>query len=175
VTSKKAVFLDRDGTIIRDAHYLSDPAQVELLPDAAKAIGMLRSAGFLLFLFTNQSGIGRGFFTLESVHRCNERMVELIGSGPAVFTGICIAPESPGQPAVYRKPNPRFIDESVARHQLDRSLSWMAGDKVIDVETGINAKINAALIGTRRLPENITAPVYESLFTFARAVTARPG
>ncbi len=174
MTNTKAVFLDRDGTIIRDGHYISDPAQVELLPNATAAIAKLREAGFLLFLFTNQSGIGRGLFTIESVHRCNQRMLELLGLGPTLFTEICIAPESPEQPSVYRKPNPRFIDESAARHGFDRSLSWMVGDKVIDVETGLNAKINAAMVGLRRLPETIKAPVYGSLFDFAHAITSPP-
>lgn len=174
MNSKKAVFLDRDGTIIRDAHYLGDPAQVELLPGAAEAIGKLHEAGFLLFLHTNQSGIGRGFFTIETVHRCNDRMVELLGLGTSIFTGICIAPESPDQPAIYRKPNPRFIDESVVSHGIDRSRSWMVGDKAIDVETGINAGLNAALIGDPARPKTEKAPVYESLLDFALAITSQP-
>jgi D-glycero-D-manno-heptose 1,7-bisphosphate phosphatase len=170
----KAVFLDRDGTIIRDAHYLSDPANVELLPDAALAIAMLRESGFLLFLFTNQSGVGRGFFPIEAVHRCNQRMMDLLGFGSAIFTDICIATESPDQPLMYRKPSPRFINESVAKHAIDPAQAWMVGDKSIDVETGINAGINAALIGNKTSEKWSGVARYDSLHAFSQAVCLRP-
>lgn len=166
----KAVFLDRDGTIIFDAHYLSDPAQVKLLPNAAQALALLREAGFMLFLFTNQSGIGRGYFTIDDAHRCNQRMIELLGLGPTVFTDICIAPESPDQPAVYRKPNPRFINETVVRYGIDRAPSWMVGDKTIDAESGLNANIQAALIGPAPSPDGHTVPRYATLLEFAQAI-----
>lgn len=171
---KKAVFLDRDGTIIRDAHYLSDPAKVELLPGAALAIAMLKESGFMLFLLTNQSGVGRGFFPMEAVHRCNQRMIELLGFDSAVFTDICIAPESPDQVPVYRKPSPRFIIESLARYAIDPSQAWMVGDKSIDAETGINAGINAALIGSGISEKKSGISYYESLHAFAEAVCLRP-
>jgi D-glycero-D-manno-heptose 1,7-bisphosphate phosphatase len=173
VTTKKAAFLDRDGTIIFDGNYISDPEQVKLLPGAKEAIALLRNSGFMLFLFTNQSGIGRGFFTIEAVHRCNQRMLDLLGLGSPLFTDICIAPESPDQPAVYRKPNPRFINESVARYGIDRSQAWMVGDKPIDAESGFNAGIHAVLIGPAPGPAGREVPRYESLFAFAQDVAAR--
>ncbi|MFI5337077.1 MAG: HAD-IIIA family hydrolase, partial [Opitutales bacterium] len=70
----RALFLDRDGTLILDKDYLADPAGVELLPGAAAALQRARTLGYRLFLFTNQSGIGRGFHTIEDAHRCNARM-----------------------------------------------------------------------------------------------------
>ncbi len=130
---------------------------------------MLRDSGFMLFLFTNQSGVGRGFFSLHAVHRCNQQLVDLLGMGNQLFTGICIAPESPDQPSVYRKPNPRYINESVAKYSLDRSASWMVGDKLIDVESGLNAGINAALIGQPFLLTKPDVPCYQSLLAFAQA------
>lgn len=175
MTTKKAVFLDRDGTIIIDGNYISEPAQVELLPGAKDAMQLLLNAGYLLFLFTNQSGIGRGYFPLEAAHRCNDRMLELLNLGTPLFTDVCIAPESPDQPAVYRKPNPRFINEAVAKYGLDRAQCWMVGDKPIDVESGLNADIKGAMVGPRKLPAELKAPVYESLLNFAQAVTGRVG
>jgi D-glycero-D-manno-heptose 1,7-bisphosphate phosphatase len=169
----KAVFFDRDGTIIAERDYLSDPSQVELLNGAIDGITILRDAGFNLFLFTNQSGVGRGYFSLETVHRCNERMLDLLGLGSELFTDVCIAPETPDQEVLYRKPNPRFINESVTKYGLDRSLSWMVGDKRIDAEAGVNAGIQTAVIRDEPLPELPKVPHYSSLHAFARDITAR--
>lgn len=174
MNAHKAVFLDRDGTIIFDANYISTPGQVRLLPGAKEAIAILGDAGFLLFLFTNQSGVGRGFYPLESVLECNQRMLDLLGLGGGLFRDVCIAPESPDQPIVYRKPNPRFINESIVKHRLDRSKTWMVGDKSIDVESGLNAGINAALIGKGSQVHGANVPSYDSLFAFANAVTSKP-
>jgi D-glycero-D-manno-heptose 1,7-bisphosphate phosphatase len=175
VLKNKAVFLDRDGTIIHDGNYMKDPSEIVLLPRAQEAMTLLRDAGFILFLFTNQSGIGRGYFTIDAVHRCNERMLELLGLGSPLFVDVCIAPEKPDEPAIYRKPSPRFINESIAKHGLDPAQSWMVGDKPLDVESGLNAGINAALVGPRPLPAGLVAPVYPSLFDFAQAVTGQAG
>lgn len=142
----KALFLDRDGTLILDKHYLADPAGVELITGVAGALRRARSLGYKFFLFTNQSGIGRGLHTLEDVHRCNRRMEELLNLTAPVFDDICIAPESSDQPPVYRKPSPRFILESIARHRLDRAHCWMIGDRESDIQAGLNAGINAAAV-----------------------------
>ena len=175
MSTNKAVFLDRDGTIIIDGNYISDPAQVRLMHGAKEALLLLKDSGFMLFLFTNQSGVGRGFFSLEAVHRCNQRMLDLLGLGSPLFTDVCIAPECPDQPSVYRKPNPRFLNEAVARHGIDRSKAWMVGDKSIDVESGLNAGIKAALIGKNPCPAaEYAVPCYESLFAFAQAVASQP-
>lgn len=144
----KALFLDRDGTIIVDKDYLADPAGVELIPGAAKALRRARELGYQLFLFTNQSGIGRGYFTLDDAHACNDRMIELLKLGPTPFVDICIAPETPDQSSLYRKPSPRFITESIVRHHLDPAQCWMIGDRESDIEAGINAGIKTAAVGT---------------------------
>lgn len=144
----KALFLDRDGTLIIDKDYLADPAGVELIPGVISALKRARDLGYLLFLFTNQSGIGRGYFTLADAEACNTRMLELLGLGQILFTDICIAPESADQPAVYRKPSPRFINESIARHSLDPAQCWMIGDRESDLEAGLAAGIHAAAICT---------------------------
>lgn len=172
MSGSPAIFLDRDGTIIVDAHYLSDPAKVVLLPHAGEALALLRDAGYALFLFTNQSGIGRGLFTADAVARCNARMIELLGLGPAPFVDICIAPEAPDQPSLYRKPSPRFITESIARHQLDGARSWMVGDKPSDVEAGLNAGIRSAWITSDVAPgAHPNVPRHASLLAFAQNVT----
>lgn len=144
----KALFLDRDGTLILDKHFLADPAGVELIPGAAAGLRRAHALGYKLFLFTNQSGIGRGLHTLEDAHRVNARMEELLGLPRPVFDDICIAPEAPDQPALYRKPSPRFILECLARYRLDPTHCWMVGDREADIQAGLNAKIAAAAVCT---------------------------
>ena len=165
-----ALFLDRDGTIIRDSGYLADPAGVELLPGAAAALRRA-AAQCRLYLFSNQSGIGRGFYTLAEAEAVNARMVELLGLPPPGFAAVCLAPETPEEPAVYRKPSPRFILECLARDRLDAGRCWILGDKRSDLEAGVRAGIRAAWIWpadgrpaeTRRYCETHDLPQFESL------------
>jgi len=170
----KALFLDRDGTLIRDCVYLADPAGVELLPGVADGLCLARARGYLLFLFTNQSGIGRGYHTMEDTVRVNARMEELIGLPRPVFVETCIAPEAPGQPVVYRKPSPRFILEMISRHSLDPALTWMVGDSAADVGAGLAARVNVATVRTGKVdPETIPevparkVPVFDTFGDFA--------
>ncbi len=174
----KALFLDRDGTLILDKDYLSAPAGVELIPGVTDALKTARNLGYRLFLFTNQSGIGRGYHTIEDAHACNQRMLDLLDLGDDLFTAICIAPEAPGQPSEYRKPSPRFILEMRAKHSLDPQQCWMIGDRESDLEAGINANIHAAAVCTGKyshttwqnnLPEDTT--LYEDFGEFVKTLT----
>ena len=154
---RPALFLDRDGTIIVHRPYLFKPEDVELLPGAREALGRARDAGFLIFLFTNQSGVGRGYFSMDDVHAVHARMMELLGLGSSVFADICIAPERPDQPSAYRKPSPRFIEECIARWSLDSQRCWMIGDSPSDWEAGLNARISALAV-----PPDQAAPEHEA-------------
>lgn len=174
----KALFLDRDGTLITDKHYLADPAGVEVLPGVVDGLRRARSLGYKLFLFSNQSGIGRGYFTMKDALAVNARMEELIGLERPLFDGICLAPEAPDQPIEYRKPSPRFILEMIAAHRLDPDQCIMAGDRESDIEAGLNAKIRVAALchgkleaeGWRRLGfKNL--PIYADFAAFAAALT----
>ncbi len=147
----KALFLDRDGTLIVDKHYLADPADVELLPGVAAALARARDLGYALFILSNQSGIGRGYFTMADAERCHARMLELLGFGPELFAGVCMAPEAPDQPSAYRKPSPAYILESISRHGLDPQHCLMVGDRESDIQTGLNAGIHAAAVCTGKL------------------------
>jgi len=153
------LFLDRDGTIIYDKDYLADPAGVELIPGARNALRDALEKGYRLFLFTNQSGIGRGYYTLDQVHACNARMLELLGLGPDLFSEICIAPEAHSPPEgeddehYYRKPSPRFIREMLAKYTLSPVQCWMVGDRESDIEAGLRAGINAVAVCTGKYSE----------------------
>ena len=144
----KALFLDRDGTIILDKHYLADPSGVELIPGVAATLARARALGYKLFLFTNQSGVARGMYTVDDVDRCNRRMEELLALPPPIFTDTCIAIEGPEVTDGYRKPSPRFILESIARHNLDPQQCWMIGDRESDIDAGLAAKIRCAGVCT---------------------------
>ena len=136
-----AFFFDRDGTLIHDSGYLSDPDLVELLPGVRETLLALREAGFLLFLFTNQSGVARGYFGMEAVEAVNARLAQLLCGADAFFDGVCIAPEHPDDPPVYRKPCPRYILETLASRGLAPDSCFMVGDRTSDLQAGINAGI----------------------------------
>lgn len=148
-TRPQALFLDRDGTLIFDKHYLHEPAEVELIAGTREAVARALSAGCQLFLLTNQSGIGRGFFTMSDYQKCHQRLVELLGVRENDFSACGIAPESPDEPSRYRKPSPAFVLEQLAAFpQLDPSRCWMVGDRMSDWQTGINAGIRSAAVAS---------------------------
>ncbi len=141
-----ALFLDRDGNLIEDGHHTCRPEQVRLIPGVREALAASLGAGYRLFILTNQSGIGRGFFTWEDYHACHGRMMELLELPAPVFTEVRAAPERPDQPSDYRKPSPRFILECLDRHGLDASRSWMIGDRRTDWEAGLAAGIRGCAV-----------------------------
>ena len=157
--SRKALFLDRDGTLIRHKSYLCRPEEVEILPGIPEALQRAIDLGYLLFMFTNQSGIGRGYFSLDAALQVNARMEELLGMRGPIFAEICMAPETSDDPQVYRKPSPRFILEMIEKHRLNPRQCYMIGDSRSDVLAGINAGITAVAVttgidhGTEGIPE----------------------
>lgn len=150
----EAVFLDRDGTLIEHVPYLREPGDVVVRPGTREALRRLRAAAVKLFLFTNQSGVSRGLFAMADVEAVNRRMLELLDLGDDVFAAVCIAPESPEDVPVYRKPSPRFIEEMLVAHGVPRERAWMIGDSPVDWEAGINAGVNvAAIVADARAPK----------------------
>jgi D-glycero-D-manno-heptose 1,7-bisphosphate phosphatase len=173
----RALFLDRDGTLIVDKVYLADPAGVELIPGAAEGLRQAVALGFKIYLFTNQSGIGRGLHSAADARRVNARMEELLGLPPPLFTGVCMAPEAPGEPSEYRKPSPKFILERIAADGLDPAGCWMVGDSAADIGAALAAGIRAAAVRTGRVaPETIRevasglVPVFADLRSFAESL-----
>ena len=165
-----ALFLDRDGTIITHKPYLHQADEVELVSTAAVALKRAWDQGWKLFLFTNQSGIGRGLFRLEDVELVHSRMFELLDLSPDLFAGICIAPERPDQPAIYRKPSPRFILEVMHQHELTHECCWMIGDSASDWETGRAAGIRVCAVRSglttsesEQRREKLGIPLFEDL------------
>lgn len=163
---RSALFLDRDGTLIEDLHYLSDPNKVRLLPGVRECLAKLKQKQWLLFLFSNQSGIQRGLCTIEQVNACNQRMLDLIGLGNDLFTRVCLALGTPEQPCDYRKPSPKFILECLEAFHLEPNLSWMIGDKETDIEAGQRAHVRTIFMHLERNLQNNEVFLGNSLPTF---------
>ncbi|MBM3822393.1 MAG: HAD family hydrolase [Verrucomicrobia bacterium] len=143
---KRAVFLDRDGTLIVERNYLSRPDQVVLFPDTGPSLRRLAEAGFRLFIVTNQSGIGRGYYTLEDMHAVHRRLGEMLQEHGVQFDRIYFAPEAPEEPSRGRKPSPQFLFDARDEFGLDLARSYMVGDKLLDVECGRNAGTRLSLL-----------------------------
>jgi histidinol-phosphate phosphatase family protein len=142
----RAVFLDRDGTIIHDADYCSDPKQVHVFEGAPEALRRLRRKGYKLIIITNQSGIGRGFFTLEQYRAVETEVLRQLGPGLIDATYFC--PDTPEQPSKCRKPAPGMILEAARDHHVDLARSFFVGDKEIDAECGRNAGVRTIRVRT---------------------------
>ena len=141
-----AVFLDRDGTIMEDRDYCSDPKDVKIFPCAAKALRRLKSNGFKIITITNQSGIGRGLFTLEQYRAVEAEVLRQLSSD--LLDGTYFCPDRPDQVSSFRKPAPGMILQAAREHQIDLSRSFLIGDKEIDVECAHNAGVYAIRVKT---------------------------
>ena len=143
---QRAVFLDRDGTLIVEKNYLSKPEEAELFPGAGAALKRLADAGFKLIMVTNQSGIGRGYFTMADAERVNARVCEEFARDGVRFEKIYIAPEAPDQPSRGRKPSPQFLLDARDEFDLNLAECFMVGDKLIDLECGWNAGVKKSVL-----------------------------
>jgi D-glycero-D-manno-heptose 1,7-bisphosphate phosphatase len=143
---RKAVFLDRDGTLIEERDYLHRPEDVVIFPGAAGALRRLQEAGFRLFIVSNQSGVGRGYFTLAEVEAVHRHLVREFGRHEVRFDHIYIAPEAPGTPSRGRKPSPQFLFDARDEFDVELARSYMIGDKSTDLECGWNAGVNQCLL-----------------------------
>jgi D-glycero-D-manno-heptose 1,7-bisphosphate phosphatase len=143
---KPAVFLDRDGVLIEERNYLHRVEDVVLLAGAAAALRRLSDAGLKLFIVSNQSGVGRGYFTLADVERVNEHLQRELARAGVSLEKIYIAPEAPGQPGRGRKPSPQFLFDARAEFNLNLDKSFMVGDKMIDLECGWNAGVKKSIL-----------------------------
>src|SRR5579872_2657601 len=137
----KAVFVDRDGTLIEERDYLSRPEDVVVLSGTAKALRRLQNAGFKLFIVSNQSGVGRGYFTMEDVERVNRRLQDELALDTVRFEKTYVAPEAPDTPSRGRKPSPQFLFDARDEFGIDLAESYLIGDKLIDLECGWNAAL----------------------------------
>lgn len=133
------IIFDRDGTIIKDTHYLSNPNEVQLLPTVKDSLHKLKDLGYNLYIHTNQSGVQRGYFEKKDIESCMQRMFELLGVSRSFFTSICISTDLDlSNPETYRKPSIKFAEEIYNSLDIKKDEIIYIGDRLVDLETALN-------------------------------------
>lgn len=142
----RAVFLDRDGTLNEDRGYISRTEDFVFLRGAKQAVKKLKENGFLVFIVSNQSGVGRGYFSSEAVEKIHKKLrFELLKEGAAV-DAIYYCPHRPTSRCNCRKPSPTMVEAAASRFGVDLERSYFVGDKMSDVETGVACGCKTVLI-----------------------------
>ena len=134
--ASKAVFVDRDDTLAKDVPYCDDPDKFNVYPDVPAAIARLNAAGFLVIVITNQSGIGRGYFDVETLGRVHDKMLSQISAGGGHIDDIFFCPHTPDDHCGCRKPEIGMGLQAVEKYDIDVSQSYMIGDADKDIEFG---------------------------------------
>ena len=151
---KRAVFIDRDGTINVEKEYLYRAEEFEFIPGAAKAIRLLNEAGFLVIVVSNQSGVARGYYTEEDVHLLHRQIASQLEQAGSRVDAWFYCPHHPAGRGSYalpcrcRKPQPGMLLEAAGRFDIDLESSIMIGDKLVDVEAGRAAGCRTLLVRT---------------------------
>ncbi len=175
----RAIFLDKDGTLIEDVPYNVDPALIRLYPDVPEALRLLRAAGYRLIVISNQAGVARGYFEESALKGVRETLYRLLAAEGVPLDGFYYCPHHPGGVvAAYavacecRKPSPGMILRAAREHGVDLAGSWMAGDILNDVEAGNRAGCRTVLIdngnetewvaGEGRKPDLVARTVLEA-------------
>jgi D-glycero-D-manno-heptose 1,7-bisphosphate phosphatase len=150
---KRAVFMDRDGTISEEVGYVNHPSRFNLFPYSAAAIRKLNESGWLAIVVTNQAGVARGYFTEDLIKQVHEKMVQDLQAQNSRLDGIFYCAHHPtvGE-APYRiecdcrKPKPGLIKQAAAAMNIDLGQSWMVGDRYSDIELAVNAGVRSAFV-----------------------------
>jgi D-glycero-D-manno-heptose 1,7-bisphosphate phosphatase len=152
--SNRAIFLDRDNTIIEDPGYISDPSQVKLVDGVAEALIELRAMGYKLIVVSNQSAVARGIVTEKTLGEIHDRVKQLLGEKGASLDAIYYCPYHPDgavtkyrKESDWRKPKPGMLLAAAKEMDVDLSQSWMIGDRGRDIEAGLQAGCRTILIG----------------------------
>lgn len=146
--SNIAVFLDRDGTINEDTGYLHKPEELVIITGAAEAIRRLNSAGIKIVIVSNQSGVGRGYFTDSDVEAVNDKLVDIIGADGAKVDAVYYCNHHPDEDCGCRKPSLGMLKKASDEHGIDLKLSYVVGDKGSDIELARNAGAKSVLVLT---------------------------
>jgi D-glycero-D-manno-heptose 1,7-bisphosphate phosphatase len=162
---RRAVFLDKDGTLIENVPYNVDPALIRLAPGAAAGLTLLHRAGFALFVISNQSGVARGYFPESALAAVEARLRELLAAFGVPLAGFSYCPHHPqgtveefAMACDCRKPAPGMILRVAAEHAIDLSRSWMVGDILDDIQAGRAAGCRTILIDNGNETEWLLAP-----------------
>jgi histidinol-phosphate phosphatase family protein len=164
-TPRRAVFLDKDGTLVEDVPDNVDPCLVRLSPGAEAAARRLHEAGYALIVVSNQSGVARGYFKRSALRAVGDRLRTLLADAGVPLAGFYECPHHPeGVVPRYaitckcRKPRPGLLLRAAREHGLDLTSSWLVGDIVDDIEAGRRAGCRTVLIGNRHETEWVFSP-----------------
>ena len=142
------VFLDRDGTLIEEKHYLCDPAHVVLLPHVVAGLSLLKRLEAKLIMVSNQSGIGRGYYTEADLQAVNARMAELLAPHGIQLDAMYHCPHAPNQPCTCRKPATGMVQQAIQEHGYRLNNTFVIGDKACDLELGLAINAQSILVQT---------------------------
>ncbi len=156
---RKAVFIDRDNTLIEDPGYIHKPEDVKLLNGVPEGLKKLRSAGFLLIVVSNQSGIGRGYYGEEDFHAVNRKLQELLLPYGVWIDAFYFCPHKPGDGCSCRKPGTGMVERAAKEWNIDVTKSYVVGDKDSDVELALRAGCKCGI--------KVGVPPFETLFEAA--------
>lgn len=169
VMMRKAIFLDRDGTLNPDPGYISDPADFELFPGVPQALARLKKAGYLLILITNQSGISRGMINPQQLELVHQKLQNLLAAENVTLDAIYFCPHHPEYPlhgiteCECRKPQPGMILQAKKDFDIDLAASYVIGDRRKDIQIGINAGVRPICIRPQPAPGYENVPTFVSL------------
>lgn len=152
---ERVIFLDRDGTLNEEVHYLHRKEDLRLLPGVPEALRSLREAGYRIVVVTNQAGVARGYYTEADVHELHRYMNEILQPQGAGVDYFFYCPHHPEhgigaykKQCHCRKPETGMFEQAEQYFAVDKAHSWMIGDKLIDIQAGRNYGVHTALVGT---------------------------
>lgn len=155
LTTPQAIFCDRDGTLIQDCHFLSHPDQIDWIPGVLDALKILKSQSIQVIVVTNQSGVARGYFGVDSVEAVNNKIRHDIESRGGSILDFYYCPHHPqgtvmqySYPCNCRKPSPGMFMQALQDHHLDPDQCWVIGDRLRDLEPGLQLGMKAFLVRT---------------------------
>lgn len=149
---RPAVFLDRDGVIVEETGYLHRPADLKLIVGAVEAIALLKRSDWCVVVVTNQAGVGRGYYGWPEFQAVQEAIEVQLAAAGATLDGVWACgyhPEGLGDlrhDHPYRKPGPGMLLDAAALLEIDLQASWMIGDKLVDIQAGLNASVGGAIL-----------------------------
>jgi histidinol-phosphate phosphatase family protein len=178
----KAIFIDRDGTLIEEVGYLRMMEDLRFTPRAAEALGKFHANGFLNIVITNQSAVARGLLSPKALHKIHLRLKNMAKDEDAIIDDIFVCPHFPeGRVAPYnvececRKPKIGLIQQAVEKYKIDLQQSILIGDKTTDLELGRNAGLRTILVLTgygKQTKDSWPDPVevFPNLYEFSKSI-----
>ncbi len=161
-TMRKAVLVDRDDTLCPDVPYCHDPAEMHVFPDVPDAVRRLNDAGYLVLMVTNQSGIGRGYFTVKELEAVNAELLRQIESGGGRIDDIFFCPHTPDDNCGCRKPKTGMGLQAIEKYDLDPAECWMIGDKDKDIQFGESLGFRSRRVSGQRTFSEVVDEILEA-------------